>query len=82
MSKPVRVYCVITADLFHFGHVRFLKAALAYGDQLIVGLCSDRDVERYKRKPILTLAERTEVVTACKYVHQLIPSAPPDVNHE
>ena len=82
MYKPVCVYCVITADLFHYGHIRFLKEALAYGDQLIVGVCSDQDVEQYKRKPILTLAERTETVAACKYVHQVIPSAPPDVNRE
>ena len=38
----------MTADLFHYGHVNFLKNASLVGDQLIVGIHSDKVVEEYK----------------------------------
>ena len=33
----IRVYSDMTADLFHYGHVEFLKKAQALGDYLLVG---------------------------------------------
>ena len=45
----------MVADLFHYGHVNFLKQCSELGDCLIVGIHSDKDVESYKRKPILTM---------------------------
>jgi rfaE bifunctional protein nucleotidyltransferase chain/domain len=53
-------------DLLHPGHVRYLAAARALGDVLIVGLNSDRSVRELKgpTRPILTEAERTEVISA------------------
>ena len=72
----VRIYVAITGDLFHHGHVAFLKSARAFGTELIVGVCSDADVEKYKRRPIMSLSERTFVIQACKYVDQVIPAAP------
>ena len=46
------IYCDMVADLFHYGHVNFLKRCKQLGDYLIVGIHSDSDVESYKRKPI------------------------------
>jgi len=70
------VYVDIVGDLFHYGHVRFFKQALENGDRLIVGVMSDEECEKYKRKPILNIEERCESIRACKYVHLVIPNAP------
>ena len=72
----MRVYADMTADLFHSGHVEFLKQARALGDYLIVGVMSDDDISKWKRHPILTLEERVAVVAACRYVDEAIPNAP------
>lgn len=53
-------------DILHVGHVRYLTQARALGDVLIVGLNSDRSVERIKgpRRPITTESERAEILAA------------------
>ncbi len=53
-------------DLLHPGHVRYLQQARALGDVLIVALNSDRSVRELKgdKRPILTEAERAEVMAA------------------
>jgi len=66
----------MTADLFHYGHVNFLKNASLIGDLLIVGIHSDKVVQGYKRSPIMTMEERIAVVSAIKYVDEVIPEAP------
>lgn len=81
-NKPVRVYVDMIADLFHYGHVEFLRQAKQLGDQLIVGICSDRDVRTYKKKPILSMEERMMSVAACKYVDEVLPNAPIKVTEE
>ncbi|MEX0849032.1 MAG: adenylyltransferase/cytidyltransferase family protein [Candidatus Dependentiae bacterium] len=75
-THPIRVYVDMVADLFHFGHVQFLKQAKAHGDYLIVGLTADEDVARYKRTPILNVEERAQSVSGCKYVDEVIPNCP------
>ena len=72
----MRVYVVITGDLFHYGHVAFLKNAKSLGTHLTVGVCSDAEVAEYKRNPIMSLAERVSVIEACKYVDDVISAAP------
>jgi len=53
-------------DLLHLGHVRYLKAARAKGDVLVVGLNSDRSVRRIKgpKRPVVSENERAEVLAA------------------
>lgn len=70
--KPVRVFTAMVADLFHYGHVNFLRRARALGDHLTVGLVSDRRAASYKRPPVLSFAERKAVVEACRYVDDVI----------
>lgn len=74
--KPKRVYADIVGDLFHAGHVEFFKKAKECGDYLIIGILSDEDVESYKRVPILTLQERVAVISACRYVDEVIVAPP------
>ena len=71
-----RVYADMVADLFHYGHVEFLKKARELGDYLIVGIHADEILEDYKRKPILTMEERIISVAGCRYVDEVLPSAP------
>jgi D-glycero-beta-D-manno-heptose 1-phosphate adenylyltransferase len=53
-------------DLLHPGHIRYLRAARAEGDLLIVGLNSDRSVRAIKgpTRPITPEAERAEILAA------------------
>lgn len=71
-----RVYADMVADLFHHGHVEFLRQARALGDELVVGVHSDESVRSYKRSPVMTLDERVAVLRGCRYVDEVIPDAP------
>ena len=53
-------------DLLHVGHVRYLKAARALGDALIVGINGDRSVLELKGagRPINSERDRAEIVAA------------------
>ncbi len=53
-------------DILHPGHVRYLQAARAHGDVLIVGVNADASVRRNKgpNRPINPQDERAEVVAA------------------
>ncbi|MBS0604597.1 MAG: adenylyltransferase/cytidyltransferase family protein [Verrucomicrobia bacterium] len=82
VHKPRRVYVDAVADMMHAGHVAMFKNARECGDYLIVGIHSDADVASYKRWPILTMQERIAVVEACRYVDEVIPSAPLRMNEE
>ena len=70
------VYTGGTFDLFHSGHTRFLKACrrLAGEDgKVIVALNEDAFIQAYKGKPpIMSFAERKEVLLGCKYVDAVI----------
>ena len=71
-----RVYADMVADLFHYGHVSFLKKARALGEYLIVGVHADNLMDEYKRRPILTMEERLASVAGCRYVDEVLPNAP------
>ena len=61
-------------DLLHPGHVRYLRQARALGEALIVALNSDRSVRELKGpgRPILTEAERSEVMAALGCVDYVV----------
>lgn len=71
-----RGYIDMVGDLFHAGHVDLIKCVHDLGYNVIVGVHSDGDVERYKRKPILTMEERISTIKMCKFVSSVLPSAP------
>jgi len=79
-------------DLLHPGHVRYLQAARAEGDALIVGVNSDRSVRANKGpgRPINPEQERAELIAALAAVdaavifdedtpHAIISALQPDV---
>ena len=72
MSRPVVAYADGVFDLTHYGHHRLLAEAKKFGDVLIVGVHLDSDVEKYKRKPIMTYRERTENLRSLGFIDSLI----------
>jgi rfaE bifunctional protein nucleotidyltransferase chain/domain len=61
-------------DLLHVGHVRYLQAARALGDALVVGLNSDASVRRLKGpgRPVMPAAERAELLAAVSGVDAVV----------
>lgn len=51
-------------DLMHVGHLRYLRAARAEGDTLVVAINDDDSVERLKGpgRPVVPAAERAELL--------------------
>jgi len=78
MSKKVRIYADVVADLFHRGHVEFLKKikTLYKNTYIIIGIMSDKEVIKYKRKPIFSADDRAEIMKSCKYVDEIIFEPP------
>ena len=68
-------------DLLHVGHARYLRAAAAEADRLIVAVNDDRSVARLKGegRPILTAADRAELVAALRDVDYVVLFGDPDV---
>jgi D-glycero-beta-D-manno-heptose 1-phosphate adenylyltransferase len=61
-------------DLLHVGHVRYLQAAAAEGDRLVVAVNDDRSVAALKGvgRPILGAADRAELVAALRGVDYVV----------
>ena len=75
-EKRVCVYVDITGDLFHAGHIEFLKKAKSFGNYLIVGVLADGVVEEYKRLPVIGLKDRVAVIEACRLVDEVVVAPP------
>lgn len=69
-------------DLLHVGHVRYLEAARALGDCLVVGLNSDRSVRLLKGpgRPRVPERERAELLLALRAVDLVVRFDEPDVS--
>lgn len=57
-------------DIVHVGHVRYLEAARALGDMLIVGINSDEQVRALKGvgRPFVPAEERAELIASLRSV--------------
>ena len=68
------VYTVGTFDLVHVGHLALLRRCRELGDVVVVGVASDRVVNRYKPNvPIIPLEQREEMLKALRYVDIVRP---------
>ena len=67
------VYTGGTFDLFHKGHVNFLRQCSEIGQHVVVSLNSDEFITSYKKiPPVMSYEERKEVLLGCKYVDDVI----------
>ena len=68
-------------DLMHIGHTRYLQAAKALGDVLVVGVNSDASVRSLNKapdRPIVSDGQRVEVIAALGSVDYVILFDEPD----
>ena len=71
-----KVYTGGTFDLFHRGHVNFLRQCKEIGDYVIISLNTDEFIYRYKGEyPVVNYEDRKEVLLSCKYVDKVIPNS-------
>ena len=61
-------------DLLHVGHVRYLRAARALGDALVVGVNGDKSVAQLKGpgRPVNNERDRAEVLAALEDVSLVV----------
>lgn len=69
-KKYHTIYAIGVFDLFHRGHIEFLKNARSLGNRLIVAVNSDRLVSEYKRRPIYSEEDRLALISECKLVDE------------
>ena len=68
------IYTGGTFDLFHAGHVEFLRRCSELGS-VVVSLNTDEFIEAYKgRKPVISYEERATVLDACRFVDRVVPN--------
>jgi rfaE bifunctional protein nucleotidyltransferase chain/domain len=68
-------------DLLHVGHVRYLEGAALEADRLVVAVNGDRSVGALKGpgRPILSAADRAELVAGLRAVDYVVVFEEPDV---
>ena len=66
------VYTPVTADMFHYGHLRLLENANNLGDFHICGVLTDEAIIAYKEAPIAGLKERKSIVSSLRCVDMVM----------
>ena len=66
------VYCGMSADLIHHGHLNIIHEAMKLGE-VTVGVLTDEAIASYKRLPYLTYEQRAEIVSNIKGVARVVP---------
>ena len=73
-----RVYVDGIFDLFHAGHIQFLRNARKVGGDsatLIVGVITD-EAAKWKRPPVIPHVQRVEMIRNCKLVDEVVLRPP------
>lgn len=78
------IYTDMVADIFHRGHVEFLKRVRCRypSDYLIIGIHSDEVVASYKRPPIFSMEDRVEIISNTIFPDEVISFAPIPISKE
>ena len=85
----MRVYCDMTGDLWHAGHMAFIAKAREVGERelekkgrsgekvtIVVGITADEHLADYKRKPVMTNAGGCSSAGGTRGVDEVIPNVP------
>lgn len=67
-----RAYVSGTFDCLHRGHLTLLARVREVAVETVVSVNTDEFTTRYKRKPLMSLADRIAVLEACRYVDQVV----------
>jgi glycerol-3-phosphate cytidylyltransferase len=72
MEKKI-LYTGGTFDLFHAGHVNFLRMCKMLSDEVVVSLNTDEFIKEYKGfTPFYSFKQRKEILLSCRYVDKVI----------
>lgn len=75
-ARPSRVILTYGRfDLFHQGHVEFLRKAASFGTELIVGLTTDIHARKSGLPCHTPYEDRRDLLQHCRYVSRVIPDA-------
>ena len=66
------VYSSVTADLFHFGHLKLLQKANELGDFHICGVLTDEAIKSYREEPIVGFRERKAIISSLLCVDMIM----------
>jgi len=67
------VYATMAGDIFHAGHIKFIKAAKKLGDTLIIGLHPNDVIKKYKHKnPIISYTDRKKIIESISEVDLVV----------
>ena len=73
INNKIIIYTGGSFDLFHYGHLNILLKAKKMGDVLLVGVSTDRLINKYKKtKPIITYKDRVAIIKELKCVDKVI----------
>jgi cytidyltransferase-like protein len=75
-QKEVRIFMDGAFDLMHFGHMNAFRLGKSLGTHLVVGLNSDESITKCKGTPLMNDEERNTMVSACKFVDEVVPDVP------
>lgn len=67
-ERQVIVLCHGCFDIFHYGHLMYLKKSKEMGDILVVSVTNDNFVNKGENRPISTIQQRIELINELKCV--------------
>jgi len=73
-----RIYADGVFDLFHTGHLEFLRKVRAVGGSsatLVIGVMTD-EAAGWKRPPVIPHPQRVEMIRACRLVDEVVETPP------
>ena len=71
-KKMIVGYAYVCADILHTGHLLHLKNARNLCDKLVVGVLTEKAVMEKKKKPIMILRERMDLVGSLEFVDAVV----------